>query len=66
MRLTGFAVPCIWEDMHTSTRIGFALFGGLVLGAVIGRIVFETASLGAIAGGIVGVGLAWALERGDD
>ncbi|NVJ99616.1 MAG: hypothetical protein HWE25_15815 [Alphaproteobacteria bacterium] len=45
-----------------ATRIGFFLFMGLVLGAIIGNWLPFAASLEALAGGVIGAALAVILD----
>lgn len=47
------------------TRIGFYFFAGLVLGAIIGKMLPFAASYEAIAGGVIAVILAVILDKRD-
>lgn len=46
-----------------STRIGFFLFAGLFLGAILGQWLPFLASIETAAGGLIGVLIAWLLDR---
>ena len=46
-----------------STRIGFFIFIGSVLGAIIGNWLPFASSLEAAAGGLIGVGLAMLIDK---
>jgi F0F1-type ATP synthase assembly protein I len=45
------------------TRIGFFLFAGLTLGAIIGDVLVDGAGYGAIVGGILGIVLGYMSDR---
>ena len=49
--------------MAEKTYIGFALFLGLVLGSIAGKILFNAPGYGAIAGGVLGIAIGYWLDR---
>ena len=49
--------------MVENTYIGFALFLGMVLGGVAGKILFNSPSYGAIFGALLGIAIGFLLDR---
>ena len=45
-----------------STRIGFFIFAGLILGAIVGNWLVQSAGVGAMAGGVAGLILGGLLD----
>ena len=58
------AVPGpVLKEADMSTRIGFYVFAGLVLGTIIGKWLPFIASIEALAGGIIGAILGVIIDR---
>ena len=49
-------------DSPMTTRIGFFIFAGLILGTIVGNWLVQSAGVGALAGGAAGLVLGGALD----